>query len=135
MTQSNKASDTITIDLNDYDNEDFVTDTGSDYTFNASTNTINSSFISSSNLDSITTISGINGGTVNISDILSSDDQITFDFDNIKIVPTLWTETLPDVYTVNDMCEQYPALAKAYENFQTVYKLVEQDYKGKKEDD
>ena len=73
--------------------------------------------------------------TTNISDIsYALDDQITFDFDNIKIVPTLWTETLPDVDTVNDMCEQYPALAKAYENFQTVYKLVEQDYKGKKED-
>ena len=29
---------------------------------------------------------------------------------------------------------EYPALAKAYENFKTVYKLVEQDYKGKEED-
>ena len=127
MTQSNKAIDTITLDLSDYPDEAFITDTGSDYTFNVSTNT-NSSVISSSNLDSITTISGITGYTI------SSDDQISFDWDNIKIVPTLWTETLPDVYTVNDMCEEYPALAKAYENFQTVYKLVEQDYKGKKED-
>ena len=132
MTQSNKVNDTITIDLSDYDNEDFVTDTGTDYTFNVSTNT-NGSVITSSNLDSITTISGISTSTVNISDILSSDDQITFDYDNIKIVPTLWTEALPDVYTVNDMCKEYPALAKAYENFKTVYKLVEQDYKGKKE--
>jgi hypothetical protein len=73
--------------------------------------------------------------TINISDYTtSSADDITFDFNNISISPTLWTETLPDVDTVNDMCEQYPALAKAYENFQTVYKLVEQDYKGKKED-
>ena len=116
MTQS--KDNTITINL-------------SDYTMNT-----DSSYISSSNLDSITTISGIyDTPTVDISDILSSDDQISFDFDNIKIVPTLWKEALPDVYTVNDMCEQYPALAKAYENFQTVYKLVEQDYKGKKEDD
>ena len=107
MTQS--TADTITIDLSDY--------------------TMNSSVItSSSNLDSITT------STVNISDVISLDDQITFDYDNIKIVPTLWTETLPDVDTVNAMCNEYPALAKAYENFQTVYKLVEQDYKGKEED-
>ena len=127
MTQSNKASDTITIDLSDYPDEAFITDTGSDYTFNVSTNT-NSSVISSSNLDSITTISGITGYTI------SSDDQISFDWDNIKIVPTLWKEALPDIYTVNNMCEEYPALAKAYENFQTIYKLVEQDYKGKKED-
>ena len=124
MTQSNKAIDTITLDLSDYPDEAFITDTGSDYTFNVSTNT-NSSVISSSNLDSITTISGYT---------ISSDDQISFDFDNIKIVPTLWKEALPDIHTVNNMCEEYPALAKAYENFQTVYKLVEQDYKGKKED-
>ena len=116
MTQSNKVNDTITIDL-------------SDYTMDSS-----GSVISSSDFDSITTISGISTSTVNISDIISSDDQISFDWDNIKIVPTLWKEALPDLYTVNDMCEQYPALAKAYENFQTVYKLVEQDYKGKKED-
>ena len=127
MTQSNKAIDTITLDLSDYPDEAFITDTGSDYTFNVSTNT-NSSVISSSNLDSITTISGITGYTI------SSDDQISFDWDNIKIVPTLWKEALPDIHTVNNMCEEYPALAKAYENFQTVYKLVEQDYKGKKED-
>ena len=117
MKQSNKVNDTITIDL-------------SDYTMDSS-----GSVISSSDFDSITTISGISTSTVNISDIISSDDQISFDWDNIKIVPTLWKEALPDLYTVNDMCEQYPALAKAYENFQTVYKLVEQDYKGKKEDE
>jgi hypothetical protein len=127
MTQSNKAIATITLDLSDYPDDAFITDTGSDYTFNVSTNTI-ISVISSSNLDSITTISGITGYTI------SSDDQISFDWDNIKIVPTLWKEALPDIYTVNNMCEEYPALAKAYENFQTIYKLVEQDYKGKKED-
>jgi len=116
MTQS-KANDTITIDL-------------SDYTMDS-----NSSFITSSSMDSSYTFSGISTSTITVSDILPSDDgNISFDWDNIKITPTLWTETLPDVYTVNDMCEQYPALAKAYENFQTIYKLVEQDYKGKKED-
>ena len=131
MTQSNKVNDTITIDLSDYDNEDFVTDTGTDYTFNVSTNT-NGSVITSSNLDSITTISGISTSTGSTYRV---DDQISFNFDDILITPTLWTETLPDVDTVNDMCNKYPALAKAYENFQTVYKLVEQDYKGKKEDE
>ena len=115
MTQS--KDDTITIDLSDY-----TIDT-------------NSSFITSSNLDSITTISSISTDTIDISDYTTSTDgQISFDWDNIKIVPTLWTETLPDVDTVNAMCNEYPALAKAYENFKTVYKLVEQDYKGKKED-
>ena len=114
MTQS--KDDTITIDL-------------SDYTMDS-----NSSFITSSSIDSSYTITSSSIDTVNISDILSSDDNITFDWDNISITPTLWKEALPDVDTVNAMCNEYPALAKAYENFKTVYKLVEQDYKGKKED-
>ena len=115
MTQS--KVDTVTIDLGGYTMES------------------NGSFISSSNLDSITTISSTcDTSTVNISDILSSNDQISFDWLDVRDVPTLWTETLPDVDTINSMCNEYPALAKAYENFQTVYKLVEQDYKGKKED-
>ena len=113
MTQSNKVNDTITIDL-------------SDYTMDSS-----GSVISSSDFNSITTISGISTST---GSTYRLDDQISFDFDNIKIVPTLWKEALPDVDTVNAMCNEYPALAKAYENFKTVYKLVEQDYKGKKED-
>ena len=114
MKQSNKVNDTITIDL-------------SDYTMDSS-----GSVISSSDFDGITTISGISTSTGSTYRV---DDQISFNFDDILITPTLWTETLPDVDTVNDMCNKYPALAKAYENFQTVYKLVEQDYKGKKEDE
>ena len=84
MTQS--KDDTITIDMSNMNTD--------------------GSFITSSNLDSITTISGISIDTINISDYTtSSDDQISFDWDNISIVPTLWTETLPDVDTVNAMCE------------------------------
>ena len=77
-------------------------------------------------------VEDITASTIDISNIIS-DDNITFNWDNIT--PTLWQDTLPDVDTVNKMCEEYPALAKAYENFQTVYKLVEQDYKGKQEDE
>ena len=78
-------------------------------------------------------VGDISTTTINIDDIISNDSG--FDWDNIKISPTLWTETLPDVDTLSAMCNEYPALAKAYENFKTVYKLVEQDYKGKQEDD
>ena len=117
MTQS--KDDTITIDL-------------SDYTMDS-----NSSFITSSSIDSSYTITSSSIDTVNISDILSSDDNISFDWDNmgtIKINRTMFEDCMPDADRINDMCKEYPALAKAYENFKTVYKLVEQDYKGKKED-
>jgi len=39
---------------------------------------------------------------------------------------------MPDIQQVNEMCEEYPGLKKAYENFKTAYQLVEQDWKGKK---
>ena len=46
----------------------------------------------------------------------------------------LFENALPNIDTVNAMCSYYPALAKAYENFKTIYKMVEQDYKGNHED-
>ena len=109
-----------------------------DYTITIDTDSIDTwSSIGEVSLDTITTtINSISTDTIDISTYTtSSDDQISFDWDNIEISPTLWTEVLPNVNTVNDMCKEYPALAKAYENFKTVYKLVEQDYKGKQEDD
>jgi hypothetical protein len=109
-----------------------------DYTITIDTDNIDTwSSIGEVSLDTITTtINSISTDTIDISTYTtSSDDQISFDWDNIEISPTLWTEVLPNVDTVNDMCKEYPALAKAYENFKTVYKLVEQDYKGKQEDD
>ena len=58
-----------------------------------------------------------------------------YDFKNgIGREPKLWQDTLPEIEIVNSMCKEYSALAKAYENFQTVYKLVEQDYKGKQKE-
>ena len=47
----------------------------------------------------------------------------------------LWEHCLPSLSEVEEMCKEYPGLKKAYENFKTIYKMVEQDYKGKKEDD
>ena len=111
-------NDDYTIDLSNMDGTtDTITITG--------TSDMDSSWVS---------VGDITTSTIDIDSIIS-DDQITFDWENIKITPTLWTETLPDVDTLSAMCNEYPALAKAYENFKTVYKLVEQDYKGKQEDD
>ena len=35
-----------------------------------------------------------------------------------------------DVNRVQRMSKEYPALKKAWENFNTIYKMVDQDYKG-----
>lgn len=42
-----------------------------------------------------------------------------------------WVDTLPDLDKVEKMCKEYPGLDKAFENFKTVYKMVEQDWLGK----
>ena len=117
MTQSKDDNEYI-IDLSNMNGTtDTITITG--------TTDMDSSWVS---------VGDITTSTIDVSSIIS-DGNITFDWDTINISPTLWQDTLPDVETVNKMCQEYPALAKAYENFQTVYKLVEQDYKGKQEDD
>lgn len=48
-----------------------------------------------------------------------------------------WSVATPgthiEISEVESMCKEYPALAKVYENFKTVYDLVLQDWKGKKD--
>jgi hypothetical protein len=42
---------------------------------------------------------------------------------------------LLDIKKIEEMCKEYPALEKAYDNFKTVYKMVEQDWIGKQKGD
>ena len=43
----------------------------------------------------------------------------------------MFVDTMPSASRITEMCELYPALAKAYEQFKLIYKMTEQDYKGK----
>ena len=51
------------------------------------------------------------------------------------IQPVEFEDEMPSVAKVEDMCRDYPALEKAYENFKTVYKLVRQDWQGKQDEE
>ena len=62
--------------------------------------------------------------TYNVSDSIPS---YSYDFVDFK-------DTMPDLTRIKNMCNHYPALKKAYENFKTIYKMVEQDYKGNYEE-
>ena len=44
-------------------------------------------------------------------------------------------DNMIDPDRVEKMCEHYPALKKAWENFYSIYKMVDQDYKGNHEYD
>lgn len=49
--------------------------------------------------------------------------------------PVEFENSMPSAYRINEMCKHYPALDKAWKNFKTIYKMVDQDYKGNFEDD
>lgn len=60
----------------------------------------------------------------------------TIDLDSITITqPVEFEDTMPDVAKIEDMCNDYPALEKAYENFKTIYKMVHQDWVGRQKED
>jgi len=83
-------------------------------------------------------IYGATTSTITIDDSYTytgGDYTIDLDWDNITLEPTMWEDCMPDPQKLKKMCEQYPALEKVYENFRTVYSMVEQDWKGNHEDD
>lgn len=58
----------------------------------------------------------------------------TIDISSISInIPVEFEDTMPDVAKVEDMCNDYPGLRKAYENFKAVYKMVHQDWQGRQD--
>ena len=124
MTQSKKSEDTFTIDISNMssgtDTYTLSGDSSIVFTDTTSSITLTDYVVDTVDLTNITTVSG------------------DFDWDNmgtIKIDRTIFEDCMPDADRINDMCKEYPALAKAYENFKTIYKMVDQDYKGKYEDD
>lgn len=61
-------------------------------------------------------------------------DLNELDTDYVSVQPARpFIDEMPSLSKINSMCNEYPGLEKAYENFKTAYKLVEQDYKGKQQ--
>lgn len=83
--------------------------------------------------DTITINSGSIATSINTSIITNGNDPHWAD--SIRWDPIEFEDQMPTVAKVEDMCNDYPALEKAYENFKTIYKLVEQDWIGKQKKD
>ena len=77
-------------------------------------------------------VSNITTSTIDTSafDDLISIDDLTITLND----PVEFEDRMPDVSKVEDMCNDYPALAQAYDKFKTMYALVHQDWKGRQED-
>lgn len=86
------------------------------------------------NIDDYVT-STINISTISLDEEVVFNSDTTFDWGNITITPVEFEDCMPDVAKVEDMCRDYPAMAKAYENFKTVYKLIDQHWIGRQKED
>lgn len=124
MTQS--ANNDIDISISD----DIIT-IKLDETYGATTSYLDNTNVVYSTDDNTDTI------TLDLSDITSDitidglvDTDMNTPFWHFENKP--FVNTMPAIDEINRMCEIYPGLAKAYENFKTAYSLVEQDYEGKK---
>jgi len=102
----------------------------------------------------MTNISSSSVSTITLSecnttcDISINTDLLTIDTNDIEdIVLTIdedstftigykdFQDKMPDITKVHNMCGYYPALQKAYENFKSIYQMVEQDYIGNYQED
>lgn len=72
--------------------------------------------------------------TITVSTLGQSDQVLTSDGWQWISNEIVFENTMPNPLIINEMCKEYPALDKAYENFKTIYKMVKQDWNGKQKD-
>ena len=118
MTQSKDEDFTFDISITD------------DYIIDSDTITINMNDYLSDNID----ISNITTSTVDTTgfDNLIAMDDITLTINDYN--PVEFEDHMPSVAKVEDMCNDYPALAQAYEKFKTIYAMVHQDWQGRQDE-
>ena len=102
-----------------------------DYTFTIDSSTYNDVTYTTSPID----ISGLvdtddSNITLNLDSSTWSSEHDTITYNNVDFV-----DGMPSLWKIKEMCKHYPALEKAFENFKTVYTMVQQDYKGNHEND
>jgi hypothetical protein len=118
---------------------DIFTSADNDYTIEITgvSDTIDTSNISSSTMSSWSTDTVTLGSTPTFT--VSTDSEInstyTFGGDDITITthePVDFIDQLPTLNKIQAMCREYPGLDKAFDNFKITYKMVHQDWVGKK---
>jgi hypothetical protein len=72
---------------------------------------------------------GGGAGATTYSTVSATDTIITLDSSSFVFnLPTEWIDCLPPLDRVQNMCEKYPGLKIAFENFKVVYEMVKDDY-------
>ena len=109
----------------------YVTTPDPDYNVSYTTPTIDINSISTTSSSTIDS----SHLTVNTSTIGTHTFDDNYTFTSTYESPIEFEDEMPSMSVVNGMCSEYPTLKTAYEKFKTVYKMVEQDYKGKIENE
>ncbi len=99
-----------------------------DYKVSYVASSVDTSTIASSTIDSSTV-------TLNTSTIGTHTFDDDYIINSTYDPPIEFEDEMPSMSVVNEMCAEYPTLKTVYEKFKTVYKMVEQDYKGKIENE
>jgi hypothetical protein len=107
------TGDTITITLSDLDESGLTI-----------TNTMDDTYVVDNSISTTVDTSAFD-------ELFSSETDILLDINT----PVEFEDHMPEVSKIEDMCNDYPALAKAYENFRSIYAMVHQDWKGKQDAD
>ena len=69
--------------------------------------------------------------TVDVSDLIDEEDQLSFDFttnNTTSITLTDYQNKTLDIDRIEDMAEEYPALDKAWRTFKSFYDLCKDEY-------
>ena len=111
-----------------HDQSPFKIDIEPDYKVSYVASSLDTSTIASSTIDSSTV-------TLNTSTIGTHTFDDDYIINSTYDPPIEFEDEMPSMSIVNEMCAEYPTLKTAYEKFKTVYKMVEQDYKGKIENE
>lgn len=80
-------------------------------------------------------ISTMNANIYTLEDTWITVDSDSIDLSRITFDRVMFEDDMPDPQELKRMCEEYPGLEKAYENFKTIYKMVEQDWRGKQDEE
>jgi hypothetical protein len=112
--------------LMDDKNNDYVFDITEEW---ISTDTVSTITIDTTAQEDLYIDTSTHSTTITGADIDLTDDSWG-NLSSLSITITEFENCMPDIYKIKNMCEHYPALEKAYENFVSIYKMVHQDYVG-----
>ena len=108
---------------------------GDDYNVTYTAGTSSPSYATANDSNLTVTIGGTDSDstshTITLDSMEMNDTGTEFTYNMPTFEQKEFVDVMPNISRVEEMCDEYPALSKAYEQFKLIYKMTEQDYEGK----